>query len=176
MPAKTPAKHPDGDRNPMSNAYVNAPATKLLATNCACCGRSLVDAVSVETGIGPECRKRFGSDVVVNEAARTEANELVALVARRGITRAQAKEVFQRLHALGFTVLAARIAKRFRTTVEVGPSVEELRTRYAVIRTAFCYDNCAPRAFDKLVRDMLPATATPEEFVRAAATVACPCR
>lgn len=40
--------------------YESAPATKLVATNCACCGRPLVDAVSVETGMGPHCRKKHG--------------------------------------------------------------------------------------------------------------------
>jgi hypothetical protein len=41
-------------------SYENAPATKMLATHCACCARPLVDAASVEAGIGPECRKRHG--------------------------------------------------------------------------------------------------------------------
>jgi hypothetical protein len=41
-------------------SYENAPATVLLATACACCGRPLVDAVSVETGMGPHCRKAHG--------------------------------------------------------------------------------------------------------------------
>lgn len=40
--------------------YENAPATKLIATHCACCGRPLVDAVSVEAGIGPDCREKHG--------------------------------------------------------------------------------------------------------------------
>lgn len=38
--------------------YTDAPATALVATVCAICNRELVDAVSVETGIGPTCRKR----------------------------------------------------------------------------------------------------------------------
>jgi hypothetical protein len=41
-------------------SYENAPATKLLATHCACCARPLVDAVSVEAGVGPDCRKSHG--------------------------------------------------------------------------------------------------------------------
>jgi len=43
-------------------SYENAPATILLATNCACCGRPLVDATSVETGVGPDCRRKYGYD------------------------------------------------------------------------------------------------------------------
>lgn len=43
----------------MSN-YENAPATQMVATKCACCAKPLVDAVSVETGVGPDCRKKHG--------------------------------------------------------------------------------------------------------------------
>lgn len=41
--------------------YENAPAAAMLATHC-CCGRPLLDAVSVEAGIGPDCRKKHGFD------------------------------------------------------------------------------------------------------------------
>jgi len=40
--------------------YENAPATKLVATHCACCARPLVDAESLSWGIGPVCRKKHG--------------------------------------------------------------------------------------------------------------------
>ena len=51
----------------MSSAYETAPATLLLATNCACCGRPLVDADSVTAGVGPECRKKHGFNVATGE-------------------------------------------------------------------------------------------------------------
>ena len=41
-------------------SYESAPATAMLATHCAACGRPLLDADSVEAGLGPECRKRHG--------------------------------------------------------------------------------------------------------------------
>ena len=41
-------------------SYENAPATKMLATYCACCARPLLDAESVEVGMGPVCRKTHG--------------------------------------------------------------------------------------------------------------------
>lgn len=41
-------------------SYENAPATKFIAVNCCVCGRPLVDAISVEEGIGPICRDKFG--------------------------------------------------------------------------------------------------------------------
>ena len=40
--------------------YESAPATKLVATLCACCGKNLLDAESVEAGMGPVCRKKHG--------------------------------------------------------------------------------------------------------------------
>lgn len=40
--------------------YEQALSTKLLATHCAYCGRSLRDADSVEHGMGPVCRARIG--------------------------------------------------------------------------------------------------------------------
>jgi hypothetical protein len=43
-------------------SYENAPATRLVATHCACCSRPLVDAASVERGVGPECARKYGYD------------------------------------------------------------------------------------------------------------------
>lgn len=42
------------------SGYENAPATKFVATHCVCCGKALVDAPSLETGMGPVCRKKYG--------------------------------------------------------------------------------------------------------------------
>lgn len=44
----------------MNTDYTNAPATVLLATQCACCAKPLLDADSVEAGIGPDCRRKHG--------------------------------------------------------------------------------------------------------------------
>jgi hypothetical protein len=49
-------------------SYENAPATIMLATHCACCARSLVDAASIEAGMGPVCRKRHGYNTADTEA------------------------------------------------------------------------------------------------------------
>ncbi len=95
-------------------SYENAPATQLVATRCAVCSRALVDAVSVETGIGPECRKKYGFNQEASPEARAEANRLVYRIAARqdGLDVAQACEA---LCALGFTKLAARIMERLVT-------------------------------------------------------------
>jgi hypothetical protein len=44
------------------STYENAPATAMVATACAVCSRPLVDAESVNSGVGPTCRKACGLD------------------------------------------------------------------------------------------------------------------
>jgi hypothetical protein len=161
------------------STYENAPATKLLATHCACCGRALVDAVSVETGIGPECRKRFVVRLDVTQAAHDEANQIVFALARSGLSRAAAQPMFDRLHALGFVVLAERVAKRFRAKVTQGPTVEMLRDAYRKIRADYCYDNVSPKEIDALAARVvatMPGGPTPQNFVDALERITCKCR
>lgn len=92
-------------------SYETAPATILLATHCAACARPLVDAKSVETGMGPDCRAKHGFNIAVSDEARTEANKLVWTIAhvQEG---AEAFAACQRLQELGFHKLAARIMDR----------------------------------------------------------------
>ena len=49
----------------------------MLASHCACCARPLVDADSVEAGIGPECRKRHGFGVPTGEPAWDRAIDIL---------------------------------------------------------------------------------------------------
>jgi hypothetical protein len=60
--------------------YENAPSTRLVATNCACCARPLVDADSVEAGVGPECRKRHGFGVPNGAPDWNRATELLGVI------------------------------------------------------------------------------------------------
>lgn len=64
-------------------SYENAPATKMLATECAICSRPLLDAKSVEIGIGPTCREKYGYNELdgLSEEARQEANKLIHQIA-----------------------------------------------------------------------------------------------
>jgi hypothetical protein len=93
------------------SGYEDAPATRMLATRCAACARPLVDAKSVELGIGPDCRKKLGFDLAVSEEARAEANRLVHAIALEqggsGVARAAA-----RLRDLGFAKLAEKVLDR----------------------------------------------------------------
>lgn len=119
--------------------YEDAPATQLVATHCACCSRPLVDAASVEAGIGPECRKRHGFRDAQGEpcwvavlAALATTGDLQAIgLARMSEARTLANVLVHRiaieqdgttvlartnaLRALGFTKLADRIAERLAT-------------------------------------------------------------
>ncbi len=118
-------------------SYENAPATKLLATYCACCGRPLVDSVSVETGVGPECRKKHGFAEAQREAdwgratkalgqlalpsglgaafleedSHKAANVLVYHIAAEQSGRRVAAYT-EALAALGYIKLASRIVRR----------------------------------------------------------------
>jgi len=95
----------------VGSSYEDSPATRMLATQCACCGRPLLDAISVETGMGPQCRKRYLKGVCVDEETRKAANELIYEIAIK-----QNKEITEplgKLRKLGYERLVKRIEKRF---------------------------------------------------------------
>ena len=96
------------------NAYENAPATKMLAVNCAICGRPLVDAISIQQGLGPECRKEY--DGGISQEIRLEANKLVhAAACAAGIGRiSEVMAAAEQVEALGMAVLAGKIRRRFK--------------------------------------------------------------
>lgn len=99
-------------------SYENATATKLLATNCVCCGRPLVDALSVELGMGPECRKDY--DAGMADESRKKANEIVhaaAVMAQKGHVE-RVVEYTKELESLGFSKLAGKVGRRFKGVAE----------------------------------------------------------
>lgn len=95
-------------------SYENAPATKMLATHCAFCSRPLVDAQSVETGVGPICRKKHWVADKVPDEARIEGNKLIYQIARfqKGPMVVNA---LVRLAKLGFDHVVKRICKRLQS-------------------------------------------------------------
>jgi hypothetical protein len=114
-------------------SYENAPATKLLATHCIICGKELVDAVSVEAGIGPTCREKHGYMIDADESVRAQVNKLVHHAAARAGLAARTKEDLEfvfttatQIEALGYTLLAKKIRERFVAIVltENGTHVE----------------------------------------------------
>ena len=118
-----------------TTGYENAPATKMVATDCACCSRPLVDSVSVETGVGPVCRKRHGFNEAQKPADWKKVAEIVGdmgdnqrkaaniLVHRIAVDQngPNVVKMVLALSALGFTKLAGVIAARLGgITVELG--------------------------------------------------------
>lgn len=95
-------------------SYENAPATKLLGTSCVACGRPLVDAISVQAGMGPDCREKYGYTLDGASAeAQADVNARVHAIASAG--KLAPEEVLGHLvmiRALGFTVLADKLEER----------------------------------------------------------------
>lgn len=151
--------------------HENAPATKLLATACACCGRALVDAVSVETGIGPDCREKFG--VAADATNRDEANALVHEVAKKGVSKSDCRAICAKLRDIGFEALAARIMKRFRMQLAPAADVAACRAEYRAILADMTYDNVTAKEFNALV--IAAGANTPESFVAIAKNMTCTC-
>lgn len=110
-------------------SYETAPATALLATACACCGRPLLDSVSVEAGVGPVCREKYGfgeaqaspdwtayAALAIEGAipgnAQDAANFHVAQIARGAGPLDLTSRHIAAVRALGFRKLAERLAER----------------------------------------------------------------
>lgn len=117
--------------------YENAAATKMVAVYCASCGRDLVDAKSVETGMGPVCRKRYLTKVEVPEANRRAANKVVhrvACLAGEG-KRLEALSLALSLKELGFEALPDRIGVRL-----AGVRIRNLSDTSFAVEAPFCAD------------------------------------
>lgn len=159
------------------SSYENAPATALLASHCACCNRPLVDAKSVELGIGPDCRAKYGFDLAVPEVARIEANKIVHAVACK---RVRIETGAARLRVLGFEKLAARLEKRVRKQAEPKPVVTiEVDRGVFVVRTPYNPAHVARmqlvpgRRFDWDARaDRVPVASKPALFAALRASFA----
>lgn len=127
--------------------YESAPATKLLATHCCVCGRPLVEADSVESGIGPTCAKRTGYGYPTGtpdvDAARAlidglglvvdftdphkAANKLVYLASANVDNLTVARVLARAVKALGYIVLGDTLITRFApATVTVHRNGTEL--------------------------------------------------
>lgn len=130
-------------------SYENAPATKLVATHCAACGRPLVDSTSVDYGIGPTCRKKYQYEdalAITKEVASNVRATLASVpdpdlqekvedaVDRDDSRRAanllvhhiahhqkdpESMGAIRLIRALGYNVLADRIEDRLKPKIQV---------------------------------------------------------
>lgn len=121
--------------------------TKFISTHCGCCGKELKTPESVEAGIGPECRARYGTlstrsaapdfvaartliagfgegvfapDVLACEDAATVAAVLMHRFSRHFRT---CRWIPDAVYALGYHKVAERMAKR--AEVKIGEGAQE---------------------------------------------------
>jgi len=95
------------------NDYTDSLTCKMLEVRCVCCGRALLDSVSVSLGMGPECRKNF--DGGISNENREKANKIVRDAACSA-TRGRISEVLfaaNQIEEMGMKVLADKMRKRF---------------------------------------------------------------
>lgn len=94
--------------------YESSIQCRLLKTYCCACGQELVDSVSVELGIGPDCRNHINQGI--SEETRKTCNMLTheaAVAATEGnITRV--RRAAELIRSLGLEVLAEKILERFK--------------------------------------------------------------
>jgi hypothetical protein len=94
-------------------SYLSSVQTRLLATHCCCCGRPLCDAISVEMGIGPECRNHTTAGIT--EEQRKICNRLThhaSIMAQKGDINA-VRQIAKDIETLGLKTLAEKVCKRF---------------------------------------------------------------
>lgn len=66
--------------NTTTTGYENAPSTLMLASHCAACSKPLRDADSVQAGMGPDCREKYGRVAVLGLINVEAAKEALASV------------------------------------------------------------------------------------------------
>ena len=115
--------------------YTNAPATALVATHCALCGRALLDAASVESGMGPTCRARVLRDAPTEH--RAEVNALVARIAAN-TSAADVAALVAQVAAHGYAALAERLTERLAEgrAVTVRAEGDVSRATWGALQTA----------------------------------------
>ena len=115
------------------STYETSPACILVATHCCVCGKLLVEADSVNTGIGPKCAKRthyghfdkepdiFKAATLLNEIGvvielvdpHKAANQLVYTIAANQGNLPLVRKLTEVVFLMGYTVLANVLRKRF---------------------------------------------------------------
>lgn len=96
-------------------AYTDAPATKMIYQFCLLCRRPLLDAVSVEIGMGPKCRSKAGIEVGEWTPNRERCNQLVYEATQAVLQKEFDKltPIVEEFRILGFASLAQAVAERY---------------------------------------------------------------
>ncbi len=86
----------------------------LASSNCAACGRPLTDAISIETGVGPDCRAIYGYVAIskLTDGNRAMAHKLIHAIAADAYYGDELRQALFTLHGFGFADMAKRIERR----------------------------------------------------------------
>ena len=118
----------------MSGSYKDAPATKMLDIQCAICGEELVDAKSIEYGMGPHCRREHGfmgkNAPQVSEEDRIKANRIVYSIAS-GLPNEYLGAAIKDLRDMGFSLLASVLEDRKVSVSVTSYDIANLVVRFA---------------------------------------------
>jgi Family of unknown function (DUF6011) len=113
--------------------YHDAPATKMLQITCAICGEDLLDAKSVEYGMGPTCRSKHGfmgkNAPQVSDQDRKKANRIIHSIAS-GLPGEHLGAAIKELREMGFTLLAATLEDRKCAVRVEGHDITTLAVRF----------------------------------------------
>lgn len=132
-------------------SYEEAPATALVATHCCVCGRPLLEAESLASGIGPICAEKtgYGRQGLPPEV-RERVNKLVYQLAALGRSM-QAVPLLTELRELGFGRIADRIELRLADVLNVEVRLELRPDGLLQLEIPFVAERAA---FDALVADL----------------------
>lgn len=95
-------------------SYENSIQCRLLATHCCVCGKALVDSVSVQLGIGPDCRNHVNQGISpdTQKACNVLTHEAAIAAQEGNITKV--RRAAEMIRSLGLVVLADKILERFK--------------------------------------------------------------
>lgn len=119
-------------------SYETAPATKMMKSYCGICGRKVVDGQSIETGVGPKCRKEYLVAEAISEEARKEGNAIIYRLAQihKPSNSQEKREVIlalSRLKELGMLKAVERIrqhlGKRLSSKPRQDRKMQKIRIR-----------------------------------------------
>jgi hypothetical protein len=94
--------------------YENSVQCQLLETYCCVCGKELVDSISVQLGIGPDCRQHVNQGISPETQKACNVLTHDAAVAAQEGNIVKVRKAAEMIRDLGLDVLADKILERFK--------------------------------------------------------------
>ena len=132
-------------------SYENAPATQLIATHCACCGRPLVDAASVERGVGPECARKYG----YSEAHKADPDRALRILLREVAKNPRpTREVYYLAREYWYRRNYAEAARLYEDYLTRGTWSPEVADAWLMLARCRWYQNQGEKARDACLQSL----------------------